>query len=162
MKKTKQIIAILCTAVIVIIPFLKKLQPLEQDGVELAKCTDGDTAHFIIDGKDTTVRFLAIDTPETKKPNTPVQPFGKEASKYTCDALQKADVIRLEYEADKTDKYGRYLAWVFVDDQLLQEKLVQKGYAKVTYIYGDYKYTDTLQKAERKAKTDKIGLWNRK
>ena len=56
MKKTKQIIAILCTAVIVIIPFLKKLQPLlqplEQDGVELAKCTDGDTAHFIIDGKD--------------------------------------------------------------------------------------------------------------
>ena len=150
MKKTKQIIAILCTAVIVIIPFLKKLQPLEQDGVELAKCTDGDTAHFIIDGKDTTVRFLAIDTPETKKPNTPVQPFGKEASKYTCDAL------------DKTDKYGRYLAWIFVDDQLLQEKLVQKGYAKVAYLYGDYKYTDTLQQAERKAKTDKIGLWNGK
>ncbi|RHV56862.1 thermonuclease [Clostridiaceae bacterium OM02-2AC] len=144
------------------LPGLKKLQPLEQEGVKLTKCTDGDTAHFMIDGQDTTVRFLAIDTPETKKPNTPVQPYGKEASRYTCDALSSAKEIRLEYEKEKDDKYGRCLAWVFVDDELLQEQLIQKGYAKVAYLYGDYKYTGRLQEAEKKAKAERLGIWSLK
>lgn len=134
--------------------------PLEADSVMLSKCTDGDTAHFMIDGKDKTVRFLAIDTPETVKPNTPVQPYGKEASNRTCSLLKQADTIRLEYESEKTDKYGRLLAWVFVDDQLLQLDLIENGYAKVAYIYGDYKYTDILQQAESKAKKNKVGLWS--
>ena len=54
----------------------------DQVNVKLSKCTDGDTAHFIIDGKDTKVRFLAIDTPESVKENNIVEPFGKEASEY--------------------------------------------------------------------------------
>ncbi|MCR0385232.1 thermonuclease family protein, partial [[Clostridium] innocuum] len=113
------------------------------------------------DGRDTTVRFLAIDTPETKKPNTPVQPYGKEASQYTCDALSSAKEIRLEYEKEKTDKYGRCLAWVFVDDELLQEKLIRKGYAKVAYLYDEYTYTGRLQKAEKEAKERELGLWDK-
>ena len=144
------------------LPGLKKLQPLEQEGVKLTKCIDGDTAHFMIDGQDTTVRFLAIDTPATKTPNTPVQPYGKEASRYTCDALSSAKEIRLEYEKEKDDKYGRCLAWVFVDDELLQEQLIQKGYAKVAYLYGDYKYTGRLQEAEKKAKAERLGIWSLK
>ena len=83
-KHIRRIIIVSAIILSAALPGLKKLQPLEQKGVKLTKCTDGDTAHFMIDGQDTTVRFLAIDTPETKKPNTPVQPYGKEASRYTC------------------------------------------------------------------------------
>lgn len=50
---------------------------LDSNQVTLSKCVDGDTAHFYINGKNVKVRFLAIDTPETVKPGTPVQPYGK-------------------------------------------------------------------------------------
>lgn len=127
--------------------------------VEFRKCTDGDTAHFLIDDEDVTVRFLAIDTPEytTKKDR-----FGKEASEFTCQALKNADVIELEYDdgSQKTDKYGRALAWVFVDGALLQKQLVSEGLAKVAYLYGDYAYTDELYAAQDSAKQDKLNIWN--
>lgn len=133
----------------------------ESDTVAFSKCVDGDTAKFIINGKEYSTRFLAIDTPETKHPKKGVEPFGKEASSYTCNALKKASSIVLEYDKNSTkeDKYGRRLAWIFVDGELLQEKLIRKGYAKVAYLYGDYQYTEKLKKVEKKAKEEKLGVW---
>ena len=127
--------------------------------MSLKKCIDGDTVDLVIDGEIKKVRFLAVDTPETKHPTKGVEPFGKEASNFTCDSLKNASSIRLEYEDDKYDKYDRLLAWVFVDDNLLQSKLIEKGLAKVAYLYGDYKYTGELKKIEAKAKKDRVGLW---
>lgn len=134
----------------------------ESNIVKLSKCVDGDTARFIIDGKEYSTRFLAIDTPETKHPKKKVEPYGKEASNYTCNSLKKASKIVLEYDSNSTkeDKYGRRLAWVFVDEELLQKKLVNKGYAKVAYLYGDYKYTDELKMIEKSAKSKKLGVWS--
>ena len=60
----------------------------------------------------------------------------------------------------KTDKYDRIIAWVFVDDELLQEDLVSKGYAKVAYLYGDYKYTTQLKEKEQIAKNKKLRIWS--
>ena len=134
----------------------------ESEEVTLSRCVDGDTARFNINGKVYSTRFLAIDTPETVKPNTKVQPWGKEASNYTCSQLKKASKIVLEYDSNSTkeDKYGRRLAWVFVDDKLLEDELVSKGYAKVAYLYGNYKYTDLIKKKEQIAKNQKIGIWS--
>ncbi len=134
----------------------------KSDVVKLSKCVDGDTAKFIINGKEYSTRFLAIDTPETKHPKKKVEPYGKEASKYTCDSLKNAKKIVLEYDSNSTeeDKYGRKLAWIFVDDELLQEKLINKGYAKVAYLYDDYKYTDRLKLKEKEAKKSKKGIWS--
>ena len=133
-------------------------QPLQEVG--FGKCTDGDTAHFVISGEDMIVRFLAIDTPETKHPTKGEEPFGKEASDYTCEMISNAQDIRLEYDSKaKEDKYGRILAWVFVDGELLQEKLVEMGYAKVAYLYDDYKYTVRLLEAQEEAEKSKIGIW---
>lgn len=134
----------------------------ESNTVKLSKCVDGDTARFIIDGNEYSTRFLAIDTPETKHPKKKVEPYGKEASNYTCNSLKKASKIVLEYDSNSTkeDKYGRRLAWVFVDGELLQKKLVNKGYAKVAYLYGDYKYTDELKMIEKSAKSKKLGVWS--
>lgn len=129
--------------------------------VTFSKCVDGDTAKVILNQKEITVRFLAIDTPETKHPQKGEEPFGKEASNYTCNKLKKANKIELEYDGkEKTDKYNRHLAWVFVDDSLLQKELIQKGYAEVAYLYDDYKYTKILQKEESLAKLEKCGKWN--
>lgn len=132
---------------------------VKAETVKFNKCVDGDTSVLSIDGKVKKVRFLAVDTPETKHPTKGEEPFGKEASNYTCSSLKKANEITLEYEKDKTDKYDRVLAWVFVDGDLLQGELIKKGYAKVAYLYGDYKYTDELKKLESSAKKEKVGIW---
>ncbi len=130
--------------------------------VQYSACVDGDTIKVIIDGEKYTVRLLAIDTPETVKPGTEVQPYGKEASEYTCDKIKNASKIELEYDegSDKTDKYDRLLAWVYVDDSLLQKDLLSLGYAKVAYIYGDYKYTNDLYEVEKEAASSKLGIWS--
>ena len=132
--------------------------------VEFSKCVDGDTAKFIYKDEVITARFLAIDTPESVHPTIGEEPYGKEASNYTCSTLEKAEEIILEFDSnsDKTDKYNRYLVWVFVDGKLLQKQLISKGYAEVAYLYDDYKYTDELEKAQEKAKAKKVGIWSDK
>lgn len=130
--------------------------------VTFSDCVDGDTAKFIYNGEKITVRFLAIETPETVSTREKVETWGKEASEYTCNELKKAEEIKLEYDtkAKETDLYGRHLVWVFVDGQLLQKKLVDKGYAKIDYIYRNYKYVEELKKAEQVAKDNKLGIWS--
>lgn len=130
--------------------------------VEFSDCVDGDTAKFVYNKNIITARFLAIDTPETKHPTKGIEPYGKEASEYTCNRLKSAEKIELEYDddSDELDKYNRHLVWVFVDDSLFQEELVSKGYASVAYLYGDYKYTKILEDAEQEAEDNKIGIWS--
>ena len=101
--------------------------------------------------------MLAIDTPETKHPSIGEEPWGKEASNFTCEKLKKAKKIEIEYDpnSDKTDKYDRILGWIWVDDQLLQDLIIKEGYAEVAYLYNDYKYTLLLQDHEEIAKANK-------
>lgn len=133
----------------------------EQINAKLSRCVDGDTARFIVDDQEIIARFLAIDTPETVHPQKKEEPFGKEASDYTCNKLTNAKDIKLIYDANsnKKDHYNRHLVWVVVDNQLLQEELVEKGLAKVAYLYDDYQYTDLLLTKEYEAKSQKIGIW---
>ena len=133
-----------------------------KEEVEFVRVVDGDTARFILNGEEVTCRFLAIDTPESVKPGTAVEPYGKEASGYTEELLSKADKIELEFDpkSDKEDKYGRLLAWVFIDDELLVIKLLEKGLAEVEYVYDDYKYLDELYKAQELAIENDLGIWS--
>ncbi|MDF9824152.1 micrococcal nuclease [Breznakia sp. PF5-3] len=134
------------------------IQANDQETVSLSRCIDGDTAAFLVNGKEEKVRFLAINAPEyTKKKER----YGKESSAYVCDKLEAAEAISLEYEpSNKRDKYDRLLAWVFVDGELLQEELVEEGLAEVKYIYGDYAYTDMLYEKEAVAKKQKLNMWS--
>ncbi len=129
----------------------------EREKVSFSKCSDGDTAHFIINGEEKKVRFLAIDTPEVDKN----EPFSQEAKEYTCNSLKNAKEIYLEYDgnSDREDKYGRVLAFVHVDGSLLQKELIERGYAKVAYIYGDYEYVSLLKEQEEIAKNNQLGIW---
>jgi uncharacterized repeat protein (TIGR02543 family) len=132
-----------------------------KEEVSLNKCVDGDTAVFNVGSEEIKVRFLAIDTPETVHPTKEVEAYGKDASEYTCNKLQNATTIELEYDdkSSKLDKYGRTLAWIWVDNSLLQQELIEIGYAKVAYIYGKYSYLDTLYEKQAEAKEQNLGLW---
>lgn len=160
-KMVKRMKKSLCILILGVILWNPVLVSAEQRKVKLVKCVDGDTARFEVDGEEKRVRFLAVDTPESVHPKKKVEKYGKEASNYTCSRLTNAKKIILEYDENstKTDKYDRQLAWVFVDDELLQKDLVEKGYAKVAYLYGKYKYTDILKEEELKAKAKKVKIW---
>ncbi|WP_430608945.1 thermonuclease family protein [Enterococcus sp. MSG3310] len=129
---------------------------------EFVRHVDGDTTVLRIDGKEQKVRFLLIDTPETVKPNTKVQPYGLEASNRTKELLSTASEITFEYDdGDRTDCYGRALGYIFVDGTLLQKTLVSEGLARVAYVKEpNTKYLPELEKAEVQAKSKQLGIWS--
>lgn len=141
----------------IFLPFSVKAKEV----VKFFSCVDGDTAKVIYNNEEIKIRFLAIDTPEVKHPKKGSEPFGKEASNYTCNRLKEAIKITIEFDSnsEKQDKYNRYLVWIYVDDSLLQKELISEGLARVAYLYGDYKYTSILESEESKAKSNKIGIW---
>ena len=130
--------------------------------VELVETVDGDTAKFKMDGKQITVRFLGINTKETVDPEIGEEAWGKEASDFTKEKLKNATKIELEFDssADEKDKYDRYLAWIWVDDVLLQNLLVENGLAENYMLQNNYKYAGILQESEEVAKNNKLGIWS--
>ncbi len=170
MKKLKLFISVLIIFITPVV-FAEEIEEIPEEQittnpnqVELEKCIDGNSAKFKHqDGKVITYRFLAIDAPDLDHPQG-AEPYAQEASTYTCEQLTKASVITLEFDENATeeDVYNRGLAWVFVDGELLQEKLVTFGYAKTGYLYGNYKYNELLLEKEQIAASQKIGIWEDK
>ncbi|EFU11657.1 thermonuclease family protein [Enterococcus faecalis] len=142
--------------------FTQTISNDQRISAEFVRHVDGDTTVLKIDGKEQKVRFLLIDTPETVKPNTKVQPFGLEASKRTKDLLSTASEITFEYDkGDKTDRYGRALGYIFVDGTLLQKTLVSEGLARVAYVKEpNTKYLAELEQAQEQAKNESLGIWS--
>ena len=134
----------------------------ERIEVTYSESVDGDTAKFKLKEETIIVRFLGIDTPETVHPSLGEQPYGKEASNYTKEKLQNANKIELEYDSNsaKTDKYGRHLAWIWVDDSLLQEELIREGLAQTYILQDNYTYAWILQEKQEEAKEEKVGIWS--
>ena len=89
--------------------------------------------------------------------------YDKEASDFTCDLLETTQEITLKQDkGNEKDKYGRTLAWVYLDDIFLQEALIEKGYAKTEYIqYStvDRKLLSLLETKEKKAIEKELGIW---
>lgn len=121
---------------------------------------DGDTIELNNGEK---VRLIGVDTPETVHPGKPVEYYGKEASNFTRN-LCEGKKVRLEYDWQKADKYGRTLAYVFIIDDdketFLNAELIKQGYA---HAYTKYPFKDDYMKAfreyERNARNLDIGLW---
>jgi endonuclease YncB( thermonuclease family) len=124
----------------------------------LISCTDGDTARFLVNGQIYPTRFLAIDTPEI---SGQLEPWAMTAKNYTCDALEQAEQIVLEFEpeSDVFDFYNRLLAWIWVDGELLQYKLVKESLAYVKYLYGDYAYNPMMIALEAQIQREGKRIW---
>lgn len=148
--------------IIVLLMFTSNVYANSKIEVSLVKCVDGDTAYFLVDGEEKKFRFLAIDTPESVHPTKGVESGGKEASEYTCELLTNASKIEVLYDekGSSTDKYGRELAWIYIDDVLLQETLISEGYAEVAYVYYNYSFIESLCEVQKDAIENKLGIWS--
>lgn len=129
--------------------------------VELVRAIDGDTIKIKYEGKEQNVRYLLIDTPETNHRELGNQPFGDEASARNAELVTSGELAIEFDEGDQEDKYGRLLAYVYVDGRSVQEQLVAEGLARVAYVFEpNTKYEDQFRKAESRAEQAGIGIWS--
>jgi micrococcal nuclease len=121
---------------------------------------DGDTIAVNMNGKVEKVRLIGVDTPETHKPNTPVQCYGPAAAAFTKTTVGNSRV-RLVSDSLSTDRdrYGRLLRYVYLPDGSdLDEKLIENGYG-FYYPYFPFSKSETFAAAEQSAMATKKGLW---
>ena len=133
----------------------------ESNDYQKAYCTrvvDGDTIVVKIGMDEFKVRYIGIDTPETVDPNRPVGFFGKEASQKNTE-LVLAKNLQLEKDVSNTDKYGRLLRYVYLDDVMINAELVRLGYAKASTYPPDVKYATLFITMEQEARSNNRGLW---
>lgn len=135
-------------------------EPGEVLPLQVTEVIDGDTLKGIVNGQEETIRLLLIDTPETVHPSKPEEPFGKEASEFVKNEIDKADEIYIEIDTTIRDKYDRFLAYVWVEEKMLNELLIAEGLARVAYVYEpNTRYVDMLRRVEKEAKRRKVGIW---
>jgi len=130
--------------------------------LRVVKVRDGDTIEL---ENGMVIRYLYVDTPETVKPNTPVQCFGPESSSFNKEyVLDK--VVYLVKDKDEKDQYGRDLRLVFIEgkdthkpEQSVNAELVKLGFAKAKFYSPNTTYKKQFQELEQTAKDKKVGLW---
>lgn len=135
--------------------------------VRVDKIIDGDT--IVCDGKK--VRLIGIDAPESKPnqhmskqrslgDNKIIMELGKRSKEFVESIIPPGTMVRLEYDVDKTDRYGRILAYVWLrDGRMLNEVILENGYAMLYTVPPNLKYENRLRRTYEKARSEGRGLW---
>jgi micrococcal nuclease len=123
------------------------------------RVVDGDT---LLLANQARVRLIGADTPECVKPNSPVEPFGPEATDFANQFVAQAEgAVRLQFDRERIDRYGRFLAYVWADDRMLNEELIRAGLATAETGFG---YSSAMKRrfrrAEDEAKAGRRGIWS--
>ena len=126
-----------------------------KDAYLVTRVIDGDTFEVASGQK---VRMIGIDTPEISGDNTP-ECYGSEAAIEVKSLLENQEVF-LQKDVSETDKYGRLLRYVYLDELFINEYLVNTGYAYAADYPPDSKYKNTFAVAEQSAKNAQRGLWS--
>ena len=166
-QRSSYLYIVVCTALAAIAWWQGWIRPLnpqtflhtEPGSYHVTHFVDGDTVQVTMNGTLETIRFIGMDTPETHKPNTPVQCYGPAAAAYT-QARIGSQRIRLVSDSLTTnrDRYNRLLRYVMLEDGTnLNLELVQKGYA-FAYAFPFSKLND-FDAAMQQAKKAGVGLW---
>ncbi|MGD6817447.1 thermonuclease family protein [Metabacillus sp. 113a] len=123
--------------------------------------TDGDTIKVELEnGLSEKVRLILVDTPESRgKYEGNPQPFGKESSDFTRKHLEGKDV-ELEPWVEERDRYGRMLAYIWIDGKLFNEQLLENGLARVAVYPPNTKYLDSFERTEEQAQQDNKNIWS--
>ena len=135
-------------------------QALDEGTYRVRRVVDGDT--LLLDN-DARIRLICADTPETVKPNHPVEPFGPEATQFTKDFLASGEVY-LTFDRQKVDRYDRFLAYAWLDERMermLNEELIRAGLAeaKTGYPFSS-RMKKLFRRAEDEAKAARRGIWS--
>ena len=133
---------------------------LAQAGVlgRVEQVVDGDTIKVHLGGRLETVRYIGVDTPETVHPVRGVEPYGKEASRFNA-SLVEGKMVRLEFDVERRDRYGRLLAYVYVDTLFVNAELLRQGYAQLMTIPPNVRHVDEFVRLQRDAREAGRGLW---
>jgi micrococcal nuclease len=132
----------------------------EQLTGRVLRAVDGDTLEVALDdGKVETVRLIGVDTPETVKPDTPVQCFGPQASAFEHRHTE-GKRVRLLVGVEPRDIYGRLLAYAWIDGRFLEAELLRRGLARTLTFHPNDRFAHRFEKLERKAAKRGKGLWN--
>ncbi|MEM5801854.1 MAG: thermonuclease family protein [Candidatus Aenigmatarchaeota archaeon] len=136
--------------IILFLIFLQNQKKISQDYI-VVKIIDGDTFK-LSDGRE--IRLLGIDAPEQGQ-------FYYDEAKNFLESLILGSKVVLEQDVTNRDKFGRYLRYVFVENNFVNLELVKKGYARVVIRIPDTKYIDILMQAESQARKNKLGIWSK-
>ena len=153
----QQIESLLLQILILLLPFSGSVLPLESatapstNSQTVSRVIDGDTVELSTGQK---VRYIGIDTPEIRGDEC----FAVQA-KEKNKSLALDELVRLEKDVSETDRYGRLLRYVYVDDQMIQEVLLQEGYAVASAYPPDVKHQQRFEALEREAREAERGLW---
>lgn len=129
---------------------------------DVVRIADGDTITISMDGVSEKIRFIGIDTPEIGNVNKPSDCLAEEAKK-EMESVLEGHQVRLEFDETQgeRDKYGRLLAYVYLDEgTFLNRLMIQKGFAHEYTYQKKYKYVDDFMADEDKAQFEEIGIWN--
>ncbi len=135
------------------------------DGLaSVAYVVDGDTIDVEIGGRTERVRLIGIDTPETRKPNSPIECYGPEASAFTASLLPIGATVRIERDIVGRDDYGRLLGYVhLVDDDgtdiFVNLVILEQGFATPLTIEPNSTHARDFADAARRAERADLGMW---
>ena len=120
------------------------------------KVIDGDTIKI---DQNEIVRLIGVDSPESKDPDAPIEYFAEEALQFTKKLVEGKNV-KLEFDFDRIDTYGRTLAYIFLEDgTFVNAEIIKYGYG-YAYKRFPFKYLDEFVLLEKKAQEKKSGLWS--
>lgn len=142
-------------------PELKNKAEVAQPGLySVTRFVDGDTIDVKMNGNTETIRMIGVDTPETHRPNTPIQCYGPQASDFTKNLIG-SNSVRLQADPLDTnrDRYGRLLRYVYLSDgTLVEDRLISEGYG-FAYTLFPFEKKERFVAEEQMAKDAKKGLW---
>ena len=127
----------------------------------VTRVVDGDTIDVTFGSKHQRIRLIGIDTPETKKPNTPIQCFGPEASNYTKHLLPPGSRVLVRRDVEARDDYGRLLGYVYrsSDNLFVNLELARLGFARPLTIAPNNHLAPDFVRAAHEAEAANRGLW---
>lgn len=124
------------------------------------RVVDGDTLVALVGGEETTIRLLNIDTPETKDPDEEVQCLGPEASEFLTNRLPEGTEIELEYDEERTDRYGRTLAGVYESSELINAEIAAEGLGVPVLFEPNDRFLPEVEDAAQEARSEGRGLFS--
>jgi micrococcal nuclease len=136
-------------------------QAAEREGsvkANVLRVIDGDTIEVSIDGRAEDVRYIGVDTPESVTPGEPVECFGRRASAFNASLVEGREV-RLRFDRELRDDYGRLLAYVYAGSRLVNAELLRRGYARTLSIAPNDSRAGAFTRLEAAAGRAGRGLW---
>jgi micrococcal nuclease len=124
----------------------------------VARVVDGDTIEVVLDGREEDLRYIGVDTPESVKPDSPVECFGEQAGEFNR-RLVEGERVRLVLGAERRDRYGRLLAYVYLGERFVNAALIRRGYARSLTIAPNDARAGLFERLERRAGRLGSGLW---